>query len=239
MSGEKILIVDDEKPINDLIRSYVEKEGFRALTAFCGEEAIVKTKQENPDLIILDVMLPDVEGTNVCLEIRKITNAPIIFLSCKSQEIDKIIALSVGGDDYITKPFMGGELVARIKAHIRRHKLGDVDKSLGPPEGKIHVFPGLKIDTNTREIEADGKKVSLTGKEFEILMLLIENPRRVFSAEQIFELTWKTECLGGDSRTVMVYISTLRKKLEINPQNPKYILSIRGVGYKFNHNIVS
>lgn len=238
MVGEKILIVDDEKPINDLIRSYVEKEGFQAITAFSGEEAIGKAKMETPDLIILDVMLPDMEGTSVCLELRKATNAPIIFLSCKSQEIDKIIALSVGGDDYITKPFMGGELIARIKAHLRRQKKLEADRSLGPAPGKLFSFPGLRIDTNTREIRVDDKQINLTSKEFEILMLLIENPKRVFSAEQIFELTWKTECLGGDSRTVMVYISTLRKKLEINDNNPKYILSIRGVGYKFNHNII-
>lgn len=238
MVGEKILIVDDEKPINDLIRSYVEKEGFQAVTAFCGEEAILKAKTENPELIILDVMLPDMEGTNVCLELRKITNVPIIFLSCKSQEIDKIIALSVGGDDYITKPFMGGELIARIKAHLRRQKKMEADRNLGPAPGKFYEFPGLSIDTNTREIRVDDNQINLTSKEFEILMLLIENPKRVFSAEQIFELTWKTECLGGDSRTVMVYISTLRKKLETNSANPKYILSIRGVGYKFNHNII-
>lgn len=237
MLKEKILIVDDEKPINDLIRSYVEKEGYQTVTAFTGVEGLEKARQENPDLIILDVMLPDMEGTSVCLEMRKATQAPILFLSCKSQEIDKIIALSVGGDDYITKPFMGGELVARIKAHLRRQKAME-SRDLGPAPGRVYDFPGLWIDTNTREILADGKKVSLTSKEFEILMLLIENPKRVFSAEQIFELTWKTECLGGDSRTVMVYISNLRKKLEINPQNPRYILSIRGVGYKFNHKII-
>ena len=237
MVKEKILIVDDEKPINDLIRSYVEKEGYQSVTAFSGAEALEKARQENPDLIILDVMLPDTEGTSTCMELRKITQVPILFLSCKSQEIDKIIALSVGADDYITKPFMGGELVARIKAHLRRQRVME-SRDLGPAPGRVYDFPGLWIDSNTREILTDGKKVNLTAKEFEILMLLVDNPKRVFSAEQIFELTWKTECLGGDSRTVMVYISNLRKKLEINPKNPKYILSIRGVGYKFNHKIL-
>ena len=122
MAGEKILIIDDEKPINDLIRSYIMKEGFIPLSAYNGEDALTLIKTEKPDLIILDIMLPDIEGIDLCLEIRKTNNSPILFLSCKSEEIDKIIALSVGGDDYMTKPFLPGELIARIKAHLRRQK---------------------------------------------------------------------------------------------------------------------
>jgi len=236
MAGEKILIIDDEKPINDLIRSYVAKEGFIPFSAYNGKEAMELIKSEKPDLIILDIMLPDIEGIDLCLEIRKTNNSPILFLSCKSEEIDKIIALSVGGDDYMTKPFLPGELIARIKAHLRRLK-----SSANPSptfDDEIFDFPGLTVNMLTREVVSNGKIVNLTAKEFDILQLFIENPKRIFTADQIFELIWKTNSLGGDARTVMVYISTLRKKLESSPDHPKYIVSIRGVGYKFNHKIL-
>lgn len=236
MPGEKILIVDDEKPINDLIRSYIESEGFTALSAFTGKQAIDCIEKENPDLVILDVMLPDIEGINVCLEVRKNNHVPIIFLSCKSEEIDKIVALSVGGDDYLTKPFHGGELIARVKAQLRRHKQFE-GKKINSDENSEEIsydFPGMTIDVNKREVYIDGNIISLTTKEFDILQLLVENPNRIFNAEQIFEQVWKMEALEGDGRTVMVYISTLRKKIEINPNSPKYIASIRGLGYKLN-----
>ncbi|HVI41583.1 MAG TPA: response regulator transcription factor, partial [Anaerovoracaceae bacterium] len=235
MPGEKILIIDDEKPINDLIRSYVMKEGFTPYSAYSGKEALELVKSEKPDLIILDIMLPDVEGVDLCMEIRKTNNSPILFLSCKSEEIDKIIALSVGGDDYMTKPFLPGELIARIKAHLRRQK--STTKAEKSAHEEIIEFPGLAVNMQTREVISDGQMVNLTAKEFDILQLLIENPRRIFTADQIFELIWKTNSLGGDARTVMVYISTLRKKLEKSSDNAKFIISIRGVGYKFNHKL--
>lgn len=233
MPKEKILIVDDEKTINNLIRSYMEKEGFQPLTAYTGAEAVTLTRQENPDLIILDVMLPDTDGTAVCMELRKLTNAPILFLSCKSEEMDKIIGLSVGGDDYMTKPFLPGELLARVKAHLRRQKTMGSEGLIRPE--KRYVFEGLVIHTGTREILAAGQPVNLTAKEYEILLLLAENPKRVFSPAQIFEKTWKTQFLEQDVRTVQVHISALRRKLERDPSQPKYILAIRSVGYKFNH----
>lgn len=236
MPGEKILIIDDEKPINDLIRSYIMKEGFIPFSAYAGKEALEIIKSEKPDFIILDIMLPDIEGIDLCLEIRKTNNCPILFLSCKSEEVDKIIALSVGGDDYMTKPFLPGELIARIKAHLRRQKT--TTNAQNSSHNEIYEFPGLVVNMQTHEVLSDGKLINLTAKEFDILQLLIENPKRIFTADQIFELIWKTNSLGGDSRTVMVYISTLRKKLEINPDTAKYILSIRGVGYKFNHKLL-
>ncbi|QOX63319.1 response regulator transcription factor [Anoxybacterium hadale] len=236
MAGEKILIVDDEKPINDLIRSYITREGFIPFSAYNGAEALVLIQSEKPDLIILDIMLPDIEGIDLCLEIRKTNNSPILFLSCKSEEIDKIIALSVGGDDYISKPFLPGELIARIKAHLRRQKTSI--NAMSAPKEEIHEFLGLVVNMQTREVHANGQHTNLTAKEFDILKLLIENPKRIFTADQIFELIWKTNSLGNDARTVMVYISTLRKKLEISPEGTKYILSIRGVGYKFNHKLL-
>ena len=235
MAGEKILIIDDEKPINDLIRSYLAKEGFIPLSAFNGKEALELIKSQKPHLIILDIMLPDIEGVNLCLEIRKTNNSPILFLSCKSEEIDKIIALSVGGDDYLTKPFLPGELIARIKAHLRRQKSSETQDT---SQNEILEFPGLSVNLQTREVFSDGQPISLTAKEFDILKLFVENPKRIFTADQIFELIWKTNSLEGDSRTVMVYISTLRKKLEKNGDGSKYIVSIRGVGYKFNHKLM-
>lgn len=235
MAGEKILIVDDEKPINDLICSYLKKEGFIPFSAFTGKEALDLIKAEKPDFIILDIMLPDIEGVDLCLEIRKTNNSPILFLSCKSEEIDKIIALSVGGDDYLTKPFLPGELIARIKAHLRRQKSS---RSAGEANDSVIELPGLVINPQTREVFSDGRPISLTAKEFDILLLFVQNPKRIFTADQIFELVWKVNSLEGDSRTVMVYISTLRKKLEKNAEGSKYIVSIRGVGYKFNHKLL-
>lgn len=234
MAKEKILVVDDERAINKLVCSYLAKEQFIPLSAYNGEEALYLIEKENPDLIILDVMLPDTEGPALSLEIRKESNAPIIFLSCKTQEIDKIIALSAGGDDYMTKPFMPGELIARIKAHLRRQK-SLVRNFSETQTGSVYEFEGLKIDFEAREIFVEGEEVNLTAKEFDIVKLLVENPRKVFPASQIFEAVWKTNCMENDSKTVMVYISTIRKKLERRPDSPGYIVSVRGVGYKFNH----
>ena len=235
MAGEKILIVDDEKAINDLVVSYLQKEGFSPFSAYTGKEALEILEKEKPDFVVLDIMLPDIDGNALCLEIRKRSEVGILFLSCRGEEMDKIIALSAGGDDYMTKPFMPGELVARIKAHLRRHQ--SMPFITGNDE-EIYSYPRLTVNLTTREVMVDGEEVSLTAKEFDLLRLFVENPRRVFSAEQLFELAWQTSSLAGDSRTVMVYISTLRKKIEPQADSPKYILNIRGVGYKFNHQLI-
>lgn len=235
MSKEKILVVDDEKAINKLVCSYLSKEQFQPFPAYTGEEALALLKKENPDLIILDVMLPDTEGPSLSLEIREFSNAPIIFLSCKTQEIDKIIALSAGGDDYMTKPFMPGELIARIKAHLRRQN--SLTRKAAEENENYFEFDGLKVDFDTHELFLDGEAVNLTSKEFEILKLLIQHPRKVFPASQIFETVWKTNCMENDTKTVMVYISTLRKKLERKDHDTNYIVSVRGVGYKFNQTL--
>lgn len=231
MADEKILIVDDEKPINKLIASYVSNENYRPYSAFTGKQAIELVRREDPDLIILDIMLPDAEGTSLCLDIRKYSDAPIIFLSAKTQEIDKIIALSAGGDDYMTKPFMPGELVARIKAHLRRRNQMDPSRS---KQTRAYTADGLRMDLDAHEVYKDGEAVSLTNKEFEVLRLLMENPRKVFSASRIYENIWKTVCMESDTKTVMVYISNLRRKIESDPSDSKYIINVRGVGYKFN-----
>lgn len=235
MAGEKVLIVDDEKEINDLIKSYLLKEGFIPLCAYNGKEAMELVEQEKPDLIILDFMLPDIEGPELCLNIRKISNMPILFLSCRSEEIDKIVSLSSGGDDYITKPFLPGELIARIRANLRRSRAG---MEIIQDEGEKIMAGDMIIDTQLRTVSIGGKSVNLTTKEFEILLILAQNPKRIFSMDQLFKIIWKTTNLSNDHKTVAVHISSLRKKIEPPDTEDKYILNIRGVGYKFNHTLL-
>ena len=235
MANEKILVVDDDRAINKLVCSYLTKENFVPLSAYNGAETMSAVMNQNPDLIILDVMLPDTEGPALSLEIRKYSNAPILFLSAKTQEIDKIIALSAGGDDYITKPFMPGELIARIRAHLRRQNTLYAESRAA---SRIFEAGEMKLDLESHECLIRGQEVNLTSKEFDILKLLIEHPRKVFPTSQIFESVWKTSCMENDSRTVMVYISTLRKKLEPYDDSPSYITSVRGVGYKFNQSLM-
>ncbi|HHY91057.1 MAG TPA: response regulator transcription factor [Clostridiales bacterium] len=234
MAREKILIIDDELEINELIKSYLEKEDFQTSSAYNGRQALEMVRQEKPDLIILDIMLPDIDGIELCLDLRKHSDAPILFLSCKSEELDKILALSVGGDDYVTKPFLPGELVARVKAHLRRNRLLATPKK----NNSIIKYPGLEVNLESHEVWVNQEPVNLSAKEFEILSLLIKNPKRIFSMEQLYQMVWKSESLEGDSRTIMVYISNLRKKIEPDPANPKYIINIRGVGYKFNSSLI-
>lgn len=232
MPDEKILVIDDDKEMNDLICTYIVKEGFTALQAFDGKDALQTLKYTPPDMMVLDIMLPDIDGTNLCLEMRKSSNVPILFLSSKREEIDKIVALSVGGDDYMTKPFPAGEFVARIKAHLRRHQSLNILPDYAKQE--IYAVPGLTVNLTTCEVVAHGKTVSLTHKELEVLSLLIRNPKRVFSSEQLYELAWRPYYMDGDAKTAVVCVSTLRKKIEISPRNPEYIMTIRGFGYKFN-----
>jgi len=230
MSTEKILIIDDEKEICALIQSFLGKVNYSSEAAHDAASAVEKVRSFKPDLIVLDVMLPDMYGTDLCLEIRKLTNSPILFLSCKAEAMDKISALSAGGDDYMTKPFLPEELVARIRAHLRRARISS------EPATKKTVFThnGLTVNLDSYEVFLNGEEVKLTAKEFDLLAMLIKNPKRVFSAEQLFEQVWKSESLGSENKTIMVYMSNLRKKLENDPNDPKFIVNIRGFGYKFN-----
>lgn len=234
MPNENILLVDDEKGIIDFSTLYLVEEGFHVFPAFCGLEALDILRKQKIDLIVLDIMLPDIEGTELCLSIRKMTDCPIIFASCKSNDIDKVIALGAGGDDYITKPFSGLELVARIKAHLRRNRLVE-NKKTGSKS--MLEYQDIKIDTDTYEVQCGDRKVSLSAKEFEILALLMSNPKRIYTMEQIYEAVWKENSLDGDSRTIIVYIGNIRKKIETDASNPRFILTVRGVGYKFNANL--
>ncbi len=233
MAREHILIVDDEPEIIDFIKMYLLEENFIVSCAFTGKEALQKAKIEQPSLIVLDIMLPDIDGIELCLNIRKISNSPVLFISCKSNDIDKVQALSAGGDDYLTKPFSSLELVARIKAHLRRNRMVEKEKY----NNHIIKYDELEIHLDTHEVFINKSLIHLSAKEFDILTLLIKNPKRIYSVEQLYESVWKETVLEGDSRTIIVYIGNIRKKIEPEPSNPKYILTIRGVGYKFNHNL--
>lgn len=233
MAGEHILIVDDEPEIIDFIKMYLTQENFKVSCASTGSDALELVKNHKPSLIVLDVMLPDIDGIELCLNIRKISDCPILFLSCKSNDIDKVLALSAGGDDYLTKPFSTLELVARIKAHLRRIRM------VASKEEDNHIieYENLAVHLDTHEVYVNNVLVTLSAKEFHILSLLIQDPKRIYSVEQLYEAVWKEDILEGDSRTIIVYIGNIRKKIEPDPSNPKFIITVRGVGYKFNHNL--
>lgn len=231
MSGERVLIVDDEPEISELLSLYLTKEGYEVATAIDGRQAMESVNNQKADLIILDVLLPGLDGIEVCTDLRKITDVPIIFLSCRGDDIDKVMGLVAGGDDYITKPFSPREIVARVKAHLRRYRMTAAAKRDGVPD--ILGYSGLEINLKARVVRVHGQEVYLSHKEFEVLALLAQNPDRVFSADELFEKLWQMQSLG-DIRTVMVHISNIRKKIEKNPAAPEFIVTVRGAGYKFN-----
>jgi len=224
--AEKILIVDDEKPIVDSIKYTLYKEGYDVVVAYDGEDALEKFKKENPDLIILDIMLPKLSGLEVCRIIRRTSNVPIIMLTAKGEDMDKVIGLELGADDYVSKPFSLRELVARIKAILRRTKL-PVNSSKA--KEKLE-FDDVVIDIKGRIVTKKGVQVELSPKEFDLLVTLAENEGRVMSREYLLSHVWG-EDFYGDDRTVDVHIRWLREKLEDDPSNPKYIQTVRGIGY--------
>ncbi|MGN1349650.1 MAG: response regulator [Anaerovoracaceae bacterium] len=230
-SKKKILVVEDEKSISDIIKYNLEKEGFHVVTAYDGEEALARAKAEDPDLILLDVMLPKMDGFSVCKQVRESSTVPIIMLTAKEEEVDKVLGLELGADDYMTKPFGMRELLARIKANIRRASL-----TLGPEidtvAADVKEFGSLTIDMNRYEIRKNGKVLDLTLREFELLRYLAERENKVFSREQLLEEVWGYEYYG-DIRTVDVTVRRLREKLEDDSSNPKYIMTKRGIGYYF------
>lgn len=229
MPGEKILLVDDEAEIVELISLYLKKEGYEVLCSNNGAEALEMAKEHRPDLVILDISLPGMDGIEVCRQLRKSFSTPILFLSCKSDDMDIILGFSIGGDDYITKPFSPGQLVARVKAHLRRSHLMEQHK-----EDSQHLyFPGLEVDLISRTVKVDGVIAPLSSKEFDLLLHLAKSPGKVLPLEQLYKMTWGVDS-NGDTRTLLVHISNLRKKIETNPAEPRYVQTVRGVGYKFN-----
>lgn len=230
MAGEKILVVDDEATVRKIMHHYLTQNGFQVITAGDGYSAFKLVQTQKPDLIILDIILPGLDGIEVCQVLRRITDSPIIFLTSKNSDL--ILGLGVGGDDYITKPFDPDEMIARVKAHLRRNRLLMVTSKTGKQD-ELLKFPGLEIDLVGHSVLANGSPINLPVKEFELLSLLAQNPNRVFPVDQLYEQIWKLPDLS-DIRTVFVHINRLRKKIEKDPSNPVYILTVRGVGYKFN-----
>ena len=229
MAGETILIVDDDREICQLLSTFLSEERYKISVAENGRKGLQLVRQEKPDLIILDIFLPDMDGIELCQEIRNFTTVPILFLSCKKDDVDKIVGLRVGGDDYITKPFSPRELTARVQAHLRRSRLmGVLDEY-----AQVLRFPGLEIDIPSHEIRKNNSPIPVSAIEFQLLTILAKNPNRVFNPDHLYELVWGNEDIS-DPRTVAVHISNLRKKIELDPSCPKYILTVRGVGYKFN-----
>ena len=229
MNDKKILIVDDEKPIVDILKFNLEKEGFVTSVAYDGEEAINLALSIKPDLILLDLMLPKVDGFNVCKELRKSLVCPIIMLTAKEEVVDKIIGLELGADDYMTKPFSIREVIARIKANLRRHTLPETEEEKKKNNNKIQI-KDMIIDSEKYIAIIDNKKIDLTIKEFELLKMLSSQPDQVFTREQILKGLWGYD-FYGDARTVDVTIRRLREKIEKNPADPQYVQTKRGMGY--------
>jgi len=228
MTKETILIVDDEKEIRNLIAIYLKNEGYDILEASDGEEGLSLLKKHKVHLIVLDIMMPNVDGIEMCMKVREIAEMPIIMLSAKSQDMDKIVGLSIGADDYVTKPFNPLELIARIKSQLRRYIKMDRLDSMNESEIEIG---DLRINTDTHEVIVNNEKVKLTPREFSILELLARNQGIVMNAEQIYEKVWKEEAIQSEN-TVMVHIRKIRERIETNPRNPQYIKTVWGVGYK-------
>lgn len=224
----EILIVEDDYDIQNLLRLCFEREAMTFSIASCGEEALERVKKHIPSLILLDIVLPDIDGFELCKRIRRHTNSPILFLSSNTNDNDKILGLSIGADDYIEKPFNIDVLIARIRAHLRRNR---VLKKM-EHESRYIEFDHLRVDIQGRELFRNHEPVHLTSKEFDILQFLIKHPGQVFTAEQLLEKIWGYDTLS-EKRTVIVHISSLRKKIEENPLNPRHIITVRGVGYKF------
>ncbi|MEW6625042.1 MAG: response regulator transcription factor [Bacillota bacterium] len=223
----KILVVDDEQNILDLVVYNLEAAGFKAITALTGTEAMEKIRDEQPDLIILDVMLPEMDGFEVLAALRRETKSPVIMLTAKKEEIDKVLGLEMGADDYLTKPFSPRELTARIKAILRRSNEKDTQI-----EEKSIIKGDLRIDTVKHQVFLQGREIDLTAKEFDLLKLFAANPGRVYTRENLLQSLWDYDYFG-DTKTIDVHIRHLRKKIEADPANPKLIKTIRGVGYKF------
>ena len=224
-----VLVCDDDREIVEAIEIYLSQEGYKVLKAYDGEEALKVLDREKVDLLIIDVMMPKLDGIRATLKIREKKNMPIIILSAKSEDADKILGLNVGADDYMTKPFNPLELTARVKSQLRRYtQLGStIDKS----NQAVYAVGGLSIDEEQKEVTVDGEPVRLTPIEYNILLLLVKNQGKVFSIDQIYESIWNEDAIGVDN-TVAVHIRHIREKIEINPKEPRYLKVVWGVGYK-------
>ncbi len=223
-----ILVCDDDKEIVEAIEIYLMQEGYNILKAYDGIQALEQLKKNEVHLLIIDVMMPRLDGIRATLKIREESSIPIIILSAKSEDTDKILGLNIGADDYVTKPFNPLELVARVKSQLRRYtKLGN----LPAEDGKIYRTGGLAVNDDLKEVTVDGEAVKLTPMEYNILLLLIRNQGKVFSINQIYESIWNEDAYGAEN-TVAVHIRHIREKIEINPKEPRYLKVVWGIGYK-------
>lgn len=225
-----ILVCDDDREIVEAIEIYLKQDGYRILKAYDGEQAMEMLKKEDIQLLIMDIMMPKLDGIRATLKIREYSSIPIIILSAKSEDTDKILGLNIGADDYITKPFNPLELLARVKSNLRRYtSLG----SLGGENKSVYQVGGLVINDETKQVTVDAEPVKLTPIEYNILLLLMKNQGRVFSINEIYESIWNEDAIGADN-TVAVHIRHIREKIEINPKEPRYIKVVWGVGYKID-----
>ena len=230
MEKNNVLVVDDDKEIVDAIDIYLRNEGINVIKAYDGLEALEALMENDIHLILMDIMMPNMDGLRTTMKIRQEKNIPIILISAKSEDTDKILGLNMGADDYVTKPFTPLELLARVNSQLRRYrrfmeKLGDKEKTQN-----IHVIGGLELDEERVEVRVDGELVKVTPMEYKILLLLMKNPGRVFSADEIYERVWNERAVNTD--TIMVHVRNIREKIEINPKEPKYLKVVWGVGYK-------
>ncbi|WP_373598587.1 response regulator transcription factor [Paraclostridium bifermentans] len=230
MSEYSVLVVDDEREIPDAVERYLRHEGISVFKAYDGNEALDIVEREEVHLILMDVMMPNLDGIEATMRIREDKNIPIIILSAKSEYSDKILGLNVGADDYITKPFYPLELVARVKSQLRRYV--DLGNFKNKDNDEVILIGGVKLDTVSKELEVDGNIKKVTPMEYKILELLMKNAGRVFSAEEIYEKVWNDYCVNTD--TVMVHVRRIREKIEINPKEPRYLKVVWGIGYKFD-----
>ncbi len=234
MKKIRILFADDEGEIRELVNKYLLREGYFVDTTADGEGALEQFEKGNYNLVILDIMLPGIDGIEVCKLIREKTNIPIIMLTAKDSEVDRVLGLRLGADDYITKPFSMNELIARVKAQLRRfYVLGGEDSRNNTQANGFREIGSLTIDLDGYRVYKDGEEINLTSTEFKILRLLITAPGRVYTKRQIFNEVWGDDYLEADNN-VMVHIRRLRKKIEDDPQNPQYIKTVWGIGYRFS-----
>jgi DNA-binding response OmpR family regulator len=222
----RILVADDDPEITELLKRYFAREGWTTLTAADGAQALERVRRENPDLLVLDIMMPRLDGIAVCTEIRRTSELPILFLTAKDAPTDRIAGLTIGADDYVTKPFSVHEVVARVKAILRRTGRAEEREESSLAAG------GVTMDLRTRRVAAGSREVDLSATEFELLAHFLRHPGQVFTREQLLRTVWKQE-YATDTNTVMVHIRRLRRKLEENPGEPRYIRTVWGIGYRF------
>ena len=232
MAKQTILVCDDDREIVEAIDIYLQQEGYEVLKAYDGEEALEMLKEREVHLLIMDVMMPRLDGIRATLKIREQSSIPIIILSAKAEDSDKILGLNIGADDYVEKPFNPLELVARVKSQLRRYtQLGNAADA----SEEVYTVGGLSIHDDLKEVTVDGEAVRLTPIEYNILLLLVKNQGKVFSINQIYENIWNEDAIGADN-TVAVHIRHIREKIEINPKEPRYLKVVWGVGYKIDKN---